>query len=488
MSHQMTRRRFLVNSCLSLALPGYVTALAGIKSNRSRPNIIFIMADDHAAHAIGAYGSKINATPNIDRLAREGMLFTLCLNVNSLCAPSRAALVTGKYSRKNGFYRNGDRFDRTQQTFPRLLQKAGYETALIGKWHLVTEPAGFDYYNVLPGQGRFFNCPLKEKGKPWQDGNKGGEVRSGYLTDVITDLSIEWIKKRGRDKPFCLMVHHKAPHTPHQYPKKYAALYMDRDLPEPDTFNDDFATRTDALAQTRGRWSKLDNILPSHFVEQVPPKLEGDKFKKWAYQSFFKNYLRVVTALDDNIGRLLDYLDQAKLTDNTIVVYTSDNGFFLGDHGLFNKMWIYEESLRLPFLVRYPREIPAGKVNNELASILDFAPTFLDYAGSPIPENLQGRSLRPLLQGRLPDDWRTAHYYHYFGQYDVPPHNGIRTKRYKLAHFYELESERRWELYDMKTDPQELTNIIDKSEVRSVVETLKLELFQLSKKYEGDVT
>ena len=488
MTHRMTRRQFLVGSCLSLALPGSIPALAEIKGSRSRPNIIFIMADDHAAHAIGAYGSNINTTPNIDRLAREGMRFTQCLNTNSLCAPSRAALITGKYSHKNGFYRNGDRFDRTQQTFPRLLQKAGYETALIGKWHLGTEPAGFNYYSVLPGQGRFFDCPLKEKGKPWQDGSKGGEVRSGYLTDVITDLSIEWMKKRRKDKPFCLMVHHKAPHTPHHYPKKYAALYTDQDLPEPDTFNDDFATRADALIQTQGRWSKLDNILPAHFVEKVPPELKGNAFKKWAYQSFFKNYLRLVAALDDNIGRLLDYLDQANLTQNTIVVYTSDNGFFLGDHGLFNKMWIYEESLRLPLLIRYPREIPAGTVNNELASILDFAPTFLDYAGAPIPEDLQGRSLRPLLPGKPPGDWRTAHYYHYYGQYDVPPHYGIQTQHYKLVHFYKLESERCWELYDLKTDPQELINIIDKSEVRSMVEKLKMELFELREKYEEDVT
>jgi len=484
---KITRRRFLATGCLSLALSGSLPGFARMKANRNRPNILFIMADDHAAHAIGAYGSRLNKTPNIDRLAREGMRFTRCLNTNSLCAPSRAALITGRYSHKNGFHRNGDRFDRTQQTFPGLLQQAGYETAIVGKWHLATEPAGFDYYNVLPGQGRFFDCPMKEKGRPWQDGNRGGNVHEGYLTDVITDLSIAWLKQRARDKPFCLMVHHKAPHTPHHYPERYAGLYADRDLPEPDTFDDDFRLRSDALLKSRGRWSKLTDIVPNHFVEEVPKGLTKDQFKTWAYQSFFKGYLRLIAALDENIGRLLDHLDQAGLTKNTVVVYTSDNGFFLGDHGLFNKMWIYEESLRLPLLVRYPREVPAGTVNDGLASILDFAPTFLDYAGSPIPEDLQGQSLRLLLRGKTPRHWRTAHYYHYYGQYDVPPHYGVRTQRYKLVYFYNLESARRWELYDLKADPAELRNIIDKPEIRPVVERLKAELARQREKY-GDIT
>ena len=312
----------------------------------NRPNIVFIMSDDHGSNALGCYGSTLLKTPNIDRIAKQGVRFTNCFNVNSLCAPSRAALLTGKHSVSNGFFRNQDTFNQKQITFPKILQTAGYQTAIVGKWHLKTEPQGFDYYNVLPGQGRFFDCPIKEKGKIWKDGNKGGTVRKGYLTDVITDISIDWIEKRNRQKPFCIMVHHKAPHTEHAYPEKYANILEDVSLPQPDTFNDDYNDKNPDLKNGTCGFSKLINIIPAHIRAKAPAQIGTEEYKLWAYQAFFKGYLRLVAGLDENIGRLLNYLDSTGLTQNTIIVYTSDNGFFIGHHGLFNKMWMYEESMR----------------------------------------------------------------------------------------------------------------------------------------------
>lgn len=449
---------------------------------KQRPNIIFIMSDDHAAQAISSYGSAINKTPNIDRLAKEGALFTNCFAANALCAPSRATLISGKHCATNGFKLNGDRFDNSQVTFPMLLQEAGYETALFGKWHLVTEPKGFDYYNILPGQGGFFNFRLKEKGKEWKDGNKGGVPQKGYLTDVLTDYSIDWIKNREKGKPFCLLLHHKAPHTPHLYPDKYKKLYKD-DLPLPETFNDGFAGKNYELVNGKCGWSKLDSIIPTHILEDAPEELTQEEFKYWAYQAFFKGYLRLVAALDDNIGRLLDFLDESGLAENTIVVYTSDNGFFLGDHGLFNKMWMYEQSMRLPLLIRYPKEIKPGSVNDKLVSILDFAPTFLDYANAAVPEELHGQSIRPLLKGTEPESWRTSVYYHYYGQYAVPAHNGIRTQSHKLIHFYDATGGPEWELYNLYKDPNELDNIYEYPESQQEIINLENGLKELKVKF-----
>jgi len=452
----------------------------------SRPNIIFIMADDHAAHAISAYGSKINKTPNIDRLAKEGVRFTNCFAANALCAPSRATLITGKHSFTNGFIRNGDRFDNSQVAFPLLLQNAGYETALFGKWHLVSEPKGFDYYNILPGQGAFFNFRLKEKGQIWKDGGKGGTKQKGYFTEVITDNTINWIKNRQKDNPFCLMLNHKAPHTPHRYPEKYKELYTD-DLPLPETFNDDFKGKNFGLVNWKCGWSKLDSIIPAHILEDAPKGLTQKEYKYWAYQAFFKGYLRLVAALDDNIGRLLDFLDESGISENTIVVYTSDNGFFLGDHGLFNKMWMYEESMRLPLLVRYPKEVKPGTVNDKLVSILDFAPTFLDYANASVPAELHGKSIRQLLNGKETKEWRNSVYYHYFGQYDVPAHNGVRTKNYKLIHFYDTNEDPEWELYDLEKDPNELNNTYTLPESKAEITALEDELKRLKVKFNEEV-
>ena len=475
-----TRRSFIKNVGIGFTSLSLFTLKvnAGIK----RPNILFIMADDHASHAISAYGSTLIKTPNIDRLATEGMRFTNCFNVNSLCAPSRAALITGKYSHHNGFMRNGDTFDGSQLTFPKLLQRSGYETALIGKWHLKSQPAGFDYYSVIPGQGEFFDPSFKDSGKPWEE----PKVVNGYLTDIITDKAAAWLEQRDSSKPFCMMVHHKAPHMPHLYPKKYETLYADEDLPLPDNFDANYKERGTTLAESQARWSKLDHAHSYEFSEEIPKGLKrGTKeFKEWSYQCFFKGYLRLVASLDDNVGRLLEYLDKKGLGKNTLVVYTSDNGFFSGEFGLYNKMWMYEESLRLPLMVRHPDTIKPESVNDELVSILDFAPTFLDYAQAKAPKELQGHSFRSILEGKAPSDWRKAHYYHYYGQYDVPAHYGVRTLEHKLIHYYEKDN---WELFDMANDPQELRKIYNQPEQSKVVENMKTMLKDMRKKYEDAV-
>jgi arylsulfatase A-like enzyme len=475
----INRRDFLKTTtaaAAALTLPAFAVSRA---SAAKRPNIVFIMADDHASHAISAYGGKLNKTPNIDRLAKEGMRFTNCFNVNSLCAPSRAALITGRYSHHNGYFRNREVFNGDQVTFPKLLQSSGYETAIIGKWHLGSQPTGFDHYSVIPSQGRFFDCPFRDSTKPWDTKT----VVKGYLTDVITDKAIDWMQNRDSSKPFCLMVHHKAPHTAHHYPKEYEKLYAEADLPYPENFDADYQDRSKAFADTPGRWSKIQNMKPGHCNKKIPEGLKVGtiEYKKWSYQTFFKGYLRLVAALDKSIGKLLDHIDKSSLAENTIVVYTSDNGFFLGDFGLFNKMWMYEESLRLPLLMRYRPEVKAASVNDDFISILDFAPTFLDYAGAQAPGILQGRSIRSILNGKTPDDWRKYHYYHYYGQAEVPAHYGVRSQRYKLIYYYEQDC---WEFFDLKNDPREMQNLYGKAEHLQAIESAKTILKQLRKKYE----
>lgn len=478
--------------CYSISLTSFaIMALAagncfGQKEHRQtdRPNIIFIMADDHGLQTISSYGSKLIQTPGIDRLANEGMRFTNCFNINSLCAPSRAALITGKYNSRNGVLRIGDRLNEKQETFPMILQRSGYQTALIGKWHLESEPQGFDYYKVLPGQGKYFDCPMKEKGQPWLSGNQGGVVEKGFITDVITDLSIEWLKKADFKKPFFLMVHHKAPHTPHQYPQKYAGLYADKDLPLPSTFGDTYDGKNEKLSTGNAGFSRLDHIYPDHFSEKIPPSITQDQYKYWAYQTFFKGYLRLVASLDENITRLLDYLDQSGLAKNTLVVYTSDNGFFMGEHGLFNKMWMYEESMRLPLIIRYPGHVKAGSVNSEMISILDFAPTFVDIACKRIPSELQGVSFMPILEGKNPGKRREGIYYHYYDQFEVPEQEGIRTKDFKLIRFLYGQGRSFEELYDLKTDPCEMKNLNLSPDYLHVRKELEEELKKLKAKYE----
>ena len=444
----------------------------------ARPNILFIMSDDHAAHAISAYGSAINQTPNIDRIATGGMRLDNCFCTNSICSPSRATILTGLYSHLNGVEQLEDKFDSSQNHVAKMLQAAGYQTAMIGKWHLghgpAHDPTGFDYWNVLPGQGRYHNPIMIDMGERKQ--------YEGYATDIITDLSLEWLKKRDPSRPFFLMCHHKAPHRPWEPDEKHAHLYEDVEIPEPPTLDDDYSNRARAAAAARMR---IERDLTEEDVKgSPPPGLSPAERKRWFYQRYIKDYLRCVASIDDNVGRLLDYLDEAGIADNTVVIYTSDQGFFLGDHGWFDKRFFYEESLRMPFLIRYPREIAPGTTSDKMVLNTDFAPLFLDYAGVPTPGYMQGRSFREILRGEEPDGWRRSMYYHYFMHLDqyhnVYAHYGLRTERYKLIYYYEEQPDPpEWELFDLEADPYELRNVYHDPAYGGVVEELKAELHRL---------
>jgi arylsulfatase A-like enzyme len=348
-----------------------------------------------------------------------------------------------------------------------MLQRAGYTTAIVGKWHLKSEPTGFDYWNVLPGQGRYHNPVFIEMGQR-------KEYR-GYVTDIITDLSLEFLEQaRRRNRPFCLLCHHKAPHRGWRPDEKHAHLFEDVEIPEPETFDDDYRSRASAAPHADMRIADM----PDYKREQ-PAGLSPEAIKRWNYQRFIKDYLRTIASVDENVGRLLRYLDETGLAENTLLIYTTDNGFFLGDHGWFDKRFMYEESLRIPFLVRYPPEVKPGSVDDHIVLNVDFAPTFLDYAGVPIPKDMQGRSLRPLLRGESPPDWRTSMYYHYYeypGPHRVRPHYGVRTRRYKLIHYYTTGE---WELFDLEKDPHELHNVYEAPAYAEVVQRLKGELERL---------
>jgi len=460
------------------AMPRWLRAAEG---DEPRPNILFIMTDDHAAHAMSCYGSRINTTPNLDRIAREGARFTNCFCTNSICAPSRATILTGKYNHRNGVIDNRREFDGTQVTFPKLLQKAGYQTALIGKWHLGSDPTGLDYWSILPGQGEYRDPAMIEMGVRTR--------RTGYVTDIITDDCLKWLKACSPDRPFLLMCQHKAPHRNWEPDEKHAKLYEDVEIPEPETFNDDYATRSDAA---RGQTMTVERHLNDNDLKGPPPPgLTGQALKKWKYQRYIKDYLRCVASVDDNVGRLLEYLDQSGLARNTIVVYTSDQGFFLGDHGWYDKRFMYEESIRMPLVVRYPAQIKPGTVSDDIVINADFAPTFLELASVRPPAEMQGVSLRPVLRGRSPSDWRTSMYYHYYeygdegkgGWHQVRPHYGVRTRRHKLIHF--LNGIDAWELYDLEKDPHELKNVYDSPAYADTVAELKAELNRLREFY-GD--
>ena len=432
-----------------------------------KPNILYIMTDDHAAHALSCYGSRINETPNLDRLAREGMRFQNCFVTNSLCGPSRATLLTGAYSHINGMKDNASRFDGSQLTFPKLLQKAGYKTAVVGKWHLVSDPTGFDYWNILPGQGIYHNPVLIEMGQR--------KKHEGNVTDIITDLAIDFVRK-AKDGPFCLLYHHKAPHRGWSPDAKHAALFRDRDIPEPPTFTDDYANRASAAAHADMRVADMPD-----YRKEIPPTLPLEERRRRNYQRFIKDYLRTIASLDDNVGRLLANLDEARLADDTLLIYTADNGFFLGDHGWFDKRFMYEESLRVPFLVRYPREIKPGTVDEHLVINCDYAPTLLDFAGAEVPARMQGRSLRPLWRGEPPKDWRASMYYHYY-EYPQPhrarPHYGVRTARHKLIHYYTINE---WELFDLEKDPREMRSVHADAAYAETVKQMTAELERLRK-------
>lgn len=454
-----------------------------------KPNVVFIMSDDHAAHAMSCYDSKINETPNLDRIANEGIRFDNAFCTNSICAPSRAAILTGKYNHLNGIKTLGDKFDSRQQTIQKLMKAGGYQTALIGKWHLgnegIHDPSGFDYWNIFPNQGEYFDPIMREMGADEPKQHKG------YATELITDMSLDWLDNRDQEKPFMLMLHHKAPHRPWVPDTKHMHMYEDVDIPEPETFNDDYSNRAEAAKEAKMRIDR--DLTPNDLKVDPPEGLTDAELKSWKYQRYIKDYLRVVASVDDNVGRVLDYLDENDLAEDTIIVYTSDQGFFLGDHGWYDKRFMYEESLRMPFIVRYPRAIKPGSVTKDFAVNVDFAETFLDYAGLDIPEDMQGRSLRPVLEGNTPDDWQTSMYYRYWEhlsvEHRVGAHYGVRTHDYKLIHYYgealgssDAMDEPRtpeWELFDLNKDPSELNNVYHDPAYADKVEELKKELYRL---------
>lgn len=442
----------------------------------TKPNIVFILSDDHAPAAISAYGDKIMHTPNIDRIAENGMLFENTFVVSSLCAPSRAAIFNSQYGAKSGFKRIGDVFDGSGNTLPNLLQQANYQTAIFGKWHLKSQPIGFNYYELVFDQGLFFDPVFYKTGQEWAKEN-GGSLTKGYFSDIITDRSIQWLEQRNADQPFALFIHYKAPHAPHITPEKYDSLFVE-DLPVPKTFYDDFADNNSSLREEEQPYSKLQNAYESDVYNSIHQKTapEGTErgtpeYKRWAYQTMFKGYYRQVANMDDNIGRVLDYLEENDLTENTIIIYTSDNGWFLGDHGLFNKMWMHEESIRIPFLMSYGKQVKAKSKNADIISSIDFAPTLLDYAGVEIPETMYGKSFRKILEGETPDDWRTSFFYHYFDQFGVPEMYGIRTHDFKLIKVLKKSGDE-YEMFDLKNDPEELINLADNPDYQQLKEKL----------------
>jgi arylsulfatase A-like enzyme len=485
------------------------------RNEQVQPNVIFIMSDDHGYQAVGAYGSKINSTPNIDRIAQEGIIFRNSFVCNSICAPSRAALLTGKHSHANGHIDNFHRFDSSQVTFPKLLQQAGYQTAMIGKWHLKSEPTGFDYWSILPGQGSYYNPDFIEMGRTYRE--------TGYATTIITDKAIEWLQNRDTTRPFCLMVHHKAPHR-NWLPDTVDFDLFDRTVfPVPDNYFDDYEGRQAAAEQEmsvirdmrlssdlkitgadgdsvssyeqgylwyinnrmtpeqRRAWLREYDSISRAFNANPPT---GDSLAIYKLNRYLTDYLRTIQSVDRNTGRLLDYIESSGLMKNTLVVYTSDQGFYLGEHGWFDKRFMYEESFRTPLLMHLPEQYKAHGDITQLVQNIDLAPTFLDMAGIEPPEEMQGISLVPLLKGSKPANWRDALYYQYYeypAEHAVKRHYGIRTDRYKLIHFYnDIDT---WELYDLQADPHEMHNLIDDPSYDRVEKHLRKKLADLRKLY-----
>ncbi len=512
----------LIRHCLLQALLLLAT-LAGPVLSAERPNVLFIFSDDHAPHAIGAYGGwlkSVNPTPNIDKLARQGMLFQNSFCTNSICGPSRAVILTGKHSHLNGFMRNSNRFDGSQQTFPKLLQRAGYQTAMIGKWHLSSDPQGFDHWQILPGQGQYYNPDFKTA--------EGRKRVDGHCTDIVTGMALEWLKsRRDSDKPFMLMCQHKAPHRTWMPALRHLSLYNDIKIPEPPTLFDRWKDNAsparhqemevdghlnivyDLFGPPVNGWDpdkgksvdksgfrNLAKMTPEQlagwkagFADQnaklVRDGLEGKKFVRWKYQRYIRNYLRCIKGVDESVGQLMEYLESSGLDKNTIVIYSSDQGFYLGDHGWYDKRWMYDESMKMPLIVRWPGVTKPGSVNTDLVQNLDYAETFLEVAGVKVPDDMQGRSLVPLLKGHSPK-WRDALYYHYFefpSYHMVAKHYGIRTSRYKLIRFYQFDE---WELYDLKKDPDELKNLYGNPKHADTVSELKRGLEKLRVRYRDD--
>jgi arylsulfatase A-like enzyme len=498
------------------------------QETRRRPNFIVIVTDDHAKNAVSAFGSKMINTPNIDRIANEGIKFNNAFVTNALCGPSRAVILTGKYSHINGFKDNESTFDNRQMTFIKLLKEAGYYTSVVGKWHLVTEPAGFDYWNILIDQGQYYNPDFVEMGKD--------TVREiGYTTDLITDKALEELDKVNDTKPFCMLLHHKAPHRNWMPNLKNLGMFDKDTIPLPPTFFDDYSTRSAAAKdqdmeivnmfrsddmklilsagskdpgsgggngvdgakiwasnyermteEQRKIWDAYYGPISLAFYQNNP---KGDDLKKWMYDRYMKDYLACVASVDENIGRVLERLEEKDMLDNTFIIYTSDQGFFLGEHGWYDKRFMYEESMGTPLVMRYPQRLTGGLESDQLVLNLDIAPTILEAAGVEIPKEMQGRSLLPLMNTIPEKNWRKSVYYHYYefpyGWHNVKKHYGIRTDRYKLIHFYnDIDA---WELYDLKNDPTEIHNLYEYPSMKAVTESLKIELEQLRKEYRDTI-
>ena len=463
---------------------------------QERPNIIFIMTDDHTTQAMSCYGGNLIETPNMDRIADEGMRFDNCYATNALSGPSRACILTGKFSHKNGFTDNTSKFDSSQLTFPKVMRENGYATGVVGKWHLISEPQGFDHWSILLGQGEqgnYYRPVFHENGTVVKE--------DGYVTDVITDKAIEFIDDVHDEKPFMLMLHHKAPHRNWMPAPRHLGIFNDTVFPEPETLFDDYEGRGEAARSQDmnightldNEWDlklltreeilagnnrlhdvyirmpeevqhKWDSVYAPRIAEYRSGKLQGDELVRWKYQQYMRDYLATAMSVDESIGRVMEYLEEIGELDNTVIVYTSDQGFFLGEHGWFDKRFMYEECLRMPFVIRYPKMIKAGSTSKAICMNVDFGPTFLDLAGIEVPSEMQGRSFRKVLEkkGRIPAGWREAAYYHYYeypAEHSVKRHYGIRTSDCKLIHFYNDIDQ--WEMYDMKADPQEMRNVYD---------------------------
>ena len=463
---------------------------------QERPNIIFIMTDDHTTQAMSCYGGNLIETPNMDRIADEGMRFDNCYATNALSGPSRACILTGKFSHKNGFTDNASTFDGSQLTFPKVMRENGYATGVVGKWHLISKPQGFDHWSILLGQneqGNYFKPVFYE--------NDTVVKEDGYVTDVITDKAIEFIDEVHDEKPFMLMLHHKAPHRNWMPAPRHLGIFNDTVFPEPETLFDDYVGRGEAARSQDmnientldDEWDlklltreeilagdnrlhdvyirmpeevqhKWDSVYAPRIAEYRSGKLQGDELVRWKYQQYMRDYLATAMSVDESIGRVMEYLEEIGELDNTVIVYTSDQGFFLGEHGWFDKRFMYEECLRMPFVIRYPKMIKAGSTSKAICMNVDFGPTFLDLAGIEVPSEMQGRSFRKVLEkkGRIPAGWRKAAYYHYYeypAEHSVKRHYGIRTSDCKLIHFYNDIDQ--WEMYDMTADPQEMRNVYD---------------------------
>ena len=491
----------------------------GSKDKSQGPyNIVYIMTDDHTAQMMSCYDKRYVSTPNLDRIARDGVRFTNSFVANSLSGPSRACMLTGKHSSENRFFDNSTCvFDAEQQTFPKLLQKAGYQTAVVGKWHLGTLPTGFDYWEVIPEQGDYYNPSFITM-------QRDTIVERGYLTNIITDKSLEWIGARDKQRPFCILIHHKAVHRNWLPELKYLNEYEDTTFPMPDTFYDDYEGRVAAAEQEMHILEDMDIIydtkmlkddVETHykgaylsFIGRLTPEEreqydaayapiikefyekqpQGKELAEWKYQRYMRDYAKVVKSLDDNVGRVLDYLKEQGLDKNTLVVYTSDQGFYMGEHGWFDKRFMYEESMRTPLVMTLPEEFDRKGDIVEMVQNIDYAPTFLELAGVDVPDDMHGESLVPLFRGERPKDWRTSLYYHFYeypAEHMVKRHYGVRTDRYKLIHFYNDIDE--WELYDLQQDPQELNNLYGKGGYDAVTKELRAELLRLQEEYKDPV-